>query len=146
MENSKKNNIVHKAKKIIKSRKKTEKSISTNLKAPNKLKLLFTIINRSKAEFYLDFLEGFEINMQMVIYGKGTAPNKIEYLNIEHSKAVIISVISQNRQKDIMQGLQKKFDTVKNGKGIAYTIPISSIIGVLIYQYLSNNQEIRKGE
>ena len=33
--------------------------------APQKLKLLFTIVNRSKAEFYMDLLQGFDINMQI---------------------------------------------------------------------------------
>jgi hypothetical protein len=32
----------------------------------------------------------------------------------------------------------EKFRTVKGGKGIAYTVPISSTIGVAIYQFLSN--------
>ena len=37
-----------------------------------------------------------------------------------------------------MSMLDEKFKTVKNGKGIAYTVPMSSTIGVLIYQFLSN--------
>jgi len=117
----------------------------TSLKAPNKLKLLFTIVDRSKAEFYIDYLENFEINLQTVIYGRGTAPRNIDYLSIaEQNKAVIISVINDKNTKDIINGLEEKFLKVKHGKGVAYTIPISSMIGVLIYQYLSNNQEYRK--
>ena len=45
-----------------------------------KLKLLVTIVNRSKTTFFIDTLEQFEINMQMVIYGKGTANS--EMLNL----------------------------------------------------------------
>ena len=29
-----------------------------------KLKLLVTVVNRNKAEFYVDFLSGFEVNFQ----------------------------------------------------------------------------------
>ena len=42
--------------------------------------------------------------------------------------------------KDIKMVLAEKFDKVKDGKGIAYTIPMQSIIGVSIYQFLANNQ------
>jgi hypothetical protein len=39
-----------------------------------------------------------------------------------------------------MQTLKEKFETVRGGKGIAYTIPLSSVAGVAIYQFLSNNR------
>ena len=48
-----------------------------SLKAPEKLKVLFTIIQREKVDFYLDILETFEVNVQNVIYGKGTAPSQL---------------------------------------------------------------------
>ena len=38
----------------------------------------------------------------------------------------------------------EKFEKIKNGKGIAYTIPMKSIIGVSIYQFLSNNKTLKK--
>ena len=41
-----------------------KKSTNPGLK---KLKLLVTVVNRSKALFYTDLLEQFEVNMQMVI-------------------------------------------------------------------------------
>ena len=56
---------------------------TVNESAIKKLKVLFTVVDRPKAEFYLDVLEGYEVNMQTVIYGKGTAPKEIyEYLNL----------------------------------------------------------------
>ena len=48
-----------------------ENNKSTGLTAPNKLKILVTIIDRSKTDFYLSVLEGFDINMQTVVYGRG---------------------------------------------------------------------------
>ena len=37
-----------------------------------------------------------------------------------------------------LEGLSRKFRTIKNGKGIAYTIPMTGTIGVAIYRFLSN--------
>ena len=106
------------------------------------LKVLFTIVNRSKATYYVDLLEQFEINMQMVLYGTGTANSEIrDYLKLnETEKAVIISVVREDKVKDICNTLTEKFSKIKDGKGIAYTIPVKSIIGVSIYQFLSNNK------
>ena len=108
--------------------------------APKKLMLLFTIVNRSKAEFYTDVLQKFEINMQTVIAANGTANTNVQSLLglTDLSKSVIISVIRRDKCKAALAELEEKFKTVKGGKGIAYTVPMTSTIGVAIYQFLSN--------
>lgn len=113
-----------------------------NTVTQNRLELLVTIVERGKAEFYADLLQQFEVNMQFVALGHGTANEKVlGYLGLsEAEKAVIFSVIQQNKIADAMALLEEKFNTIKNGKGIAYTIPFSSVIGTLIYGFLSNNR------
>ena len=44
--------------------------------APHRLKLLVTVVNRSKAEFYSDFLQSFEVNFQTILAAEGTADNE----------------------------------------------------------------------
>ena len=132
-------------------RKKEElKEVSTKKisgLAIKKLKLLITVVNKSKATFFIDLLEQFEVNMQMVIAGKGTANS--EMLNllglVESDKAVILSVVREDKISDVLETLKEKFDKVKHGKGIAYTISMQSVIGVSIYQFLSNNQTKKEG-
>lgn len=127
-------------KEIIVSDKTPRKAPKKNT-GVKKLKILITVVNRSKALFYMDLIEQYEVNMQMVLYGQGTANS--EMLNLlglaETDKAVIVSVIREDKTKDILETLAEKFMKVKNGKGIAYTIPMKSIIGVSVYQFLSNN-------
>ena len=110
------------------------------MSAPQKMKLLFTVVNRQKAEFYTDLLQTFEVNMQMVLSAEGTADTAtLQYLGLSDSdKAVILSVIREDRVKEALSALEDRFRTVKNGKGIAYTVPMTSTIGVAIYQFLSN--------
>ena len=111
-----------------------------------KLKLLITVVDRSKALFYVDLLEQFEVNVQMVLYGKGTANSQMRALLglVESEKAVIISYIREDRVKEAMDTLDEKFQKVKNGKGIAYTVPLDSIIGVTMYQLLSNDRTAKE--
>ena len=107
-----------------------------------KLMLLFTVVNRDKTEFYVDLISSFEVNMQMVLSAHGTANQQVqELLGLTDSdKSVIISVIRRDCVKSATSALEEKFRTVKNGKGIAYTVPLTSTIGVAIYQFLSNTQ------
>lgn len=121
---------------------------SQGLTAPRKLKILVTVVERAKADFYIDMLEGYEVNMQTVIYGKGTAPTEmLQYLGLTHlGKAVIFSIVQEEKIKEILVAYEDKYFKTKNGKGIAFTLPISSMIGVLIYQFLSNNADGIRGE
>ena len=114
---------------------------SINETAIKKLKLLFTVVERTKTEFYLDVLSQFEVNFQMVTGGKGTANSElISMLGLNVQKSVIISVIREDLTDTIINCLEDKFATIKNGKGIAFAVPLSSVIGVNLYQFLSNNK------
>ena len=118
-----------------------------NESAIKKLKLLFTVVDRPKAEFYLDVLSQFEVNCQMVVNGKGTAQSElIDLLGLNIHKAVIVSVVREDLVDEITKTLEQKFETIKNGKGIAFAVPMSGIIGVNIYQFLSNNRLKRGNE
>ena len=116
-----------------------------NESAIKKLKLLFTVVDRPKAEFYLDVLSQFEINCQMVSSGKGTAHTElIELLGLNIHKTVILSIVREDMVEPVMNCLEEKFATIRNGKGIAFAVPMSSVIGVNMYQFLSNNKQGRE--
>ncbi len=121
------------------ARRKIEKK--EKLTAPEKLKVLFTIVERRKAEFYVDLLDSFDISLQCVVYGKGTAPTSIQNIGLgSEDKAVIMSIIKEENEKEILSSIEERFKKTKFGKGIAYTIPMTSVIGVLVYQFLSNKK------
>ena len=111
--------------------------------APKKLKLLITVVNKNKAEFYMDYLQEFEINMQMSMRARGTADSDLlHYLGLEDSdKRVLFSLVREDMAPAALRGLEEKFETVRDGKGIAYTVPLSSVAGAAIYQFLTNNRQ-----
>ena len=118
---------------------------SIDASAIKKLKLLITVVDRPKGEFYLDVLSQFEINCQMLVQGKGTANTElVSLLGLNLQKAVILSVVREDRVVEVMKTLEDKFTTIKNGKGIAFAVPMSSVIGVNLYQFLSNNRQGRE--
>ena len=114
---------------------------SINETAIKKLKLLFTVVDREKAEFYMDVLSQFDVNFQMVTPGMGTANSElVSLLGLNMHKAVIMSVVREDQVDTVMNTLEDKFETIKNGKGISFAVPLSSIIGVNLYRFMSNNR------
>ena len=118
---------------------------TVNESAIKKLKLLFTVVDRPKAEFYLDVLGQFEVNWQMVSTGKGTANSElVNMLGLNIQKAVIMSVVREDMAEPIMKCLEDKFSTVRNGKGVSFAVPMSSVIGVNLYRFFSNNRQTKE--
>ena len=99
-------------------------SNTVNESAIKKLKLLFTVVDRPKSDFYLDVISQFDVNCQLAMGGLGTAH----------------SVVREDMVETVMNTLEDKFETIRNGKGIAFAIPLSSVIGVNLYQFLSDNR------
>ena len=119
---------------------------SVNESAIKKLKLLITVVDRPKGDFYLDVISQFEVNSQMLVGGLGTAHSElIELLGLNIHKAEILSLAREDQVGPIMDCLDEKFATIKKGKGISFAVPLSSVIGVNMYQYLSNNR-LGRGE
>ena len=114
---------------------------SVNESAIKQLKLLFTIVARAKGEFYLDVIRQFDVNCQMVLPGMGTATSELlELLGLEPHKAVILSVLREDMVETAMNTLEDKFSSIRGGKGISFAVPLSSVIGVNLYQFLSDNR------
>lgn len=114
----------------------------------NKLFMLVTVVSRNKAEYYADLIQSFEVNLQTVALANGTADAKtMRYLGLtDTEKVVIFSIIQQNRLPDATHALDEKFKTVKGGKGIAFTVPLTSVMGKLLFGFLSNNRTVVQEE
>ena len=79
---------------------KKEKTAFADVK---KLKLLVTVVNRNKTEFFIDFIGGFEANLQLSVLAQGTAKSEtLHLLGLEDSdKSVIFSVIREDKAEEI---------------------------------------------
>ena len=128
--------------KNLKKNRTATKPAKTDVSNFRKLKVLVTVVNRSKAEFYMDFLHDYEVNFQTSVMAQGTAKSDTLYmLGLEDSdKSVIFSILREDKATEALQALDTKFHTLKNGKGIAFTVPLTSVIGVAIYRFLSNHK------
>ena len=107
-----------------------------------KPKLLITIVDRNKTEFYYDYIASLGSNMQVITHGEGTNVNQtLNIMGLNKNKGVIFSIISDENQKEILESLQTKFNEIKGGKGIAIVVSLTSVIGVNLYQFMINNRK-----
>ena len=119
--------------KIDNASKRKKKAIDTK-----KLLLFITIVNRGQGNFVLKFFESEGVNAQFVQYGEGTAQKEIrDILGIEdNSKEVIISLISEDKIESAKKELEAFFKVRKRNRGIGFSIPMTSLIGMKLYQFL----------
>ena len=107
-----------------------------------KCKLLVTVVDHRKEDFFIDYIQENGANLQLTMRGEGTA--KTEMLRMlglpDSEKTVLLSVIREDLSRALCDGLAEKFKTVKNGQGIAFTIPLSSVVGALVYRFLSDQK------
>ena len=125
-----------------------EHTAPTGSVSPHRLMLLVTVVQKGKGTFFADFLKNYDANLQICLVGTGTAQaNLVEFLGLKDNKrSVIFSVVRDDRVDDIFAALQERFQTVNRGTGIAFTIPLTSVIGKLSFAFLSNERRMIKGD
>ncbi|MCQ2603278.1 MAG: hypothetical protein MJ193_05050 [Clostridia bacterium] len=113
----------------------------------NRLELMICIVNREKAEYYVDLIQSHGGNLQTTVLAYGTAREEAMHLlgmEYNNKKMVIFSIIKEEEVPKMLASLEKKFASIKNGKGVAFTVPFSSVIGVAIFGFLSDNRKTVK--
>ena len=126
---------------FLKRKQEKKKSEST----PEKLEMMITIVERGKSDKFIDIFQQYNVNVSMVVLGKGTAPT--ELLNLlgiaEPSKDVILSLILEKNIMPLYEEIQNLLKI--EGKGVSLTIPLTSMVGITMYKFLSH-ENIKKGE
>lgn len=124
------------------------KAPNPNTVTSNRLQVMVTVVNKNKSEFFADLLQSFDVNLQVVAAAQGTADERMRsYFGLaDTDRAVIFSVIQENKLPEALNALEEKFNSIKGGKGIAFTIPFSSVIGTSVFGFLANNRQTVKEE
>lgn len=113
----------------------SEKEVTGNIK---KLSMFVTIVNRGQGNYVLKLFESEGANAQFVQHGEGTAQKEIrDILGIEdNTKEIILSLISQDKIESAKKELEAFFKVSKRNRGIGFSIPMTSLIGMKLYQFL----------
>ena len=119
----------------------------TNNIAPVKLEMLMAIVHNDKAAYFQSIIQSHQANLQLTMPAKGTTHLILDYLGLtERPKTLIVSLVRADEADDLFAVLQEQYLKGKHYKGIAFTIPLTSVIGTLVYGFLSNDKRTVKTE
>ena len=93
------------------------------------MRAVFTIVDYSRSKQISDIYINEHIPIRIVTHGQGMVDsNTLDYLGFgENKKSIMISLLSAERTKHIFSVLSETMDLRKAGKGIAFSVPISSM-------------------
>lgn len=109
---------------------------------------MVTITDRQNIEKFSALYRDHQIAVTLITVGHGTAASEmLDYFGLEASeKAIIFSVVTRDVWKKVKAGLQARLNIDVPGTGIAFIVPLSSIGGNKVLQFLTENQDFVKGE
>ena len=108
-----------------------------------RLLLFITIVGEGQSTAIRKLFERYGCSAQFVERGEGTATKEIyNILGVENTgKDVVFSFLAEDKASDIKKELDAFFVASKRNQGISFSIRLSSIIGVRVYQFLANTVE-----
>ena len=113
--------------------------------APMKLELLLAVVHNDKAAYFSSLIQSHQANLQLTVPAKGTTHLILDYLGLtEKPKSLVVSVVRADQAAGLIELLDQTFQKGKGYKGIAFTIPMTSVIGSLVYGFLSNDKRTVK--
>ena len=120
-------------------KKKPETVEKPKVEVNEKLSIFITVVPKGQghAVTKLFYLGGS--NAQYIELGEGTAVKEIrDILGIEdNSKEIIFSIIPNSRIDNMKKELEAFFLASNKNKGIGFSIPMTSLIGMKVYQFLT---------
>lgn len=106
---------------------------------PKPVKMIVIITDRKNGKRLTKVLNENHIHYHLAAHGRGTAPTEMQaYFGFgEQEKAVVFCVTKEDRQEDVFRVLREEMGFDNPNTGIAFSVPISSVSGMVVLKYLS---------
>lgn len=113
------------------------------------MKLFFVVVNDGQSDSVISRLHELGCACSVVVNAQGTAKQEsYEILGFGNpKKQMIIALVNEQSVDKIIDYLENRFHVSNAAKGIAFSLKISSVIGISIYKFLTNtreNKEVKK--
>lgn len=106
-----------------------------------KLSLFVTVVNNGQASAIIRLFQQIGCSVSFVYSGQGTAQREIlSILGIaDNKKEVVCSLVKQELIPDIKREVEAFFLAARRNRGIGFSIPLTTVAGVRVYQFLTNS-------
>lgn len=93
------------------------------------IKLITCIVNRGEGKHVTELCTAEGLHCHLLIHGRGTADNAmLAMLGLgENEKDIIFLTVAASKQVDIMEKITSALRLNESGRGIAFSIPLSSL-------------------
>lgn len=107
---------------------------------PKKLSMYITIVNKGNGDAISKLLAHYDASISVIHRGEGTANASIsEILGFnDNRKDVVVSIVKSEKLKEIKDEIESFFLAHKRNRGVAFAIPLKSVVGTNTYHFLAN--------
>ena len=105
----------------------------------DKLDIIFSVVQRSLGEEVIHVTKSRGVYVNLICPGRGTATSSIlEMFGLGATeKDIILSFVKTDETHEVITAISKKLEFDKPGGGIAFAVPVQSIAGIKVLQYLT---------
>lgn len=106
----------------------------------DKMDIIFTVVQRGLGEEVIEVTKSRGVYVSLICPGRGTATSRIlEMFGLGATeKDVVLCFSKTDETHDVITAISEKMEFAKPGGGIAFAVPIQSVAGVKVLQYLTN--------
>ena len=104
-----------------------------------KMNVVFTIVQRGSGDKITEIAEKAGPFMNLVFPGKGSASSSIlQMLGLGSAeKDVVLTFIKESESHNVISLISEEMNFNKPGTGISFSVPMQSIAGAKVLQYLA---------
>ena len=105
----------------------------------DKLDIIFSVVQRGLGEEVIHVTKSRGVYVNLICPGRGTATSSIlEMFGLGATeKDIILSFVKTDETHEVITAISKKLEFDKPGGGIAFAVPVQSIAGIKVLQYLT---------
>lgn len=110
------------------------------------IRMFVSIVPSGQAQAIVKLIEKAGVNYNVITLAEGTGYKYVPGLLSNEKKQVIFSFVNEESSDVVCRILRQRFSVSKASSGIAFSIKLTSVMGVSIYRFLSDNREIGKAK
>lgn len=95
--------------------------------------VIVCIVNAGFSETVMDTAKEYGAGGGTVLFARGTAPKEAENffkITVQPEKEMVMILVSKDLKDDILHGLYKSVGLNTRGQGIAFSMPVDSVVGL----------------
>lgn len=103
-----------------------------NEKVKDEFELIIAVIGRGFADYVVSSAREAGATGATILYGRGTADSDkhVMGISLQPEREIVLILVKKNERRKIMQEIAEKTSLLEEGRGLCFSIPVSSVYGL----------------